>query len=271
VVAGSDPDAASTIAAVGALATRAMSVAEIGHGAALVLVATPDRVIDDVVVTAAPSLERDALVVHVAGSRGLDVFGPLQESRPDVRVGALHPLQTFPSPEAGLQRLRGSWAAVAGDSAVVALADELGLRPFAVAEADRTRYHAAAVVASNHVVALLGQLERLAEACGAPPEAFAALVEASVDNALTRGAASALTGPVERTTSARSPRISVRSIRANTTRTERSRERRRGSSVAATPRSIDCSTPREPPTTSRRSSVPALAPDHVDRRTAPPR
>jgi predicted short-subunit dehydrogenase-like oxidoreductase (DUF2520 family) len=197
-VAGRAPDAASTVAAADRLVTRATPVNEVGRGAALVLVATPDRAIEGAVLAAAPSLERDTLVVHIAGSRGLDVFTPLLGLRPDVRVGALHPLQTFPSPAAGVARLAGSWAAVAGDDAVVALAEELGLRSFTVPDHDRTRYHATAVVASNHVVALLGQVERLAKACGVPPEAFATLVEASVNNALTTGAAGALTGPVQR-------------------------------------------------------------------------
>ena len=52
----------------------------------------------------------------------------------------------------------------------------LGLRPFELADSDRGRYHAAAVVASNHLVALLGQVERLAATCAVPFEAFAPLV-----------------------------------------------------------------------------------------------
>ena len=100
--------------------------------------------------------------MHLAGSRGLDVFAPLLERRTGVRVGALHPLQTFPSTTVGLERLAGAWAAVAGDPAVADIARSLGLRPFELADADRGRYHAAAVVASNHLVALLGQVERLA-------------------------------------------------------------------------------------------------------------
>jgi predicted short-subunit dehydrogenase-like oxidoreductase (DUF2520 family) len=110
----------------------------------------------------------------------------------------MHPLQSFPSTSAGLDRLPGSWAAVAGDPEVVALAEELGLRPFAVPDSERTRYHAAAAVAANHVVALMGQVERLAASCGVPVEAFGPLVRASVDNALRLGSAAALTGPVER-------------------------------------------------------------------------
>jgi predicted short-subunit dehydrogenase-like oxidoreductase (DUF2520 family) len=197
-VAGRAPDSASTNAAVACLATTATLVSDVGQGAEVVLIATPDRAIEAAAVAAAPSLERGALVVHVAGSRGLEVFDQLLALRPDLRVGAMHPLQSFPSTSAGLDRLPGSWAAVAGDPEVVALAEELGLRPFAVPDSERTRYHAAAAVAANHVVALMGQVERLAASCGVPVEAFGPLVRASVDNALRLGSAAALTGPVER-------------------------------------------------------------------------
>jgi predicted short-subunit dehydrogenase-like oxidoreductase (DUF2520 family) len=197
-VAGRAPDAASTNTAVACLDSRAELVSEVGHGAELVIVATPDRAIESAAVAAASSLEPGALVVHLAGSRGLDVFDPLREKRPDVRVGALHPLQSFPSTTVGLQRLPGSWAAVAGDPDVIVLAEDLGLRPFALPDGERTRYHASAVVAANHLVALLGQVERLAASCGVPFEAFAPLIRASLDNAFQLGPASALTGPVER-------------------------------------------------------------------------
>jgi predicted short-subunit dehydrogenase-like oxidoreductase (DUF2520 family) len=197
-VAGRAPDAASTSAAVACLDSRAELVSEAGHGAHLVLVATPDRAIESASVAAAESLEPDALVVHLAGSRGLEVFEPLLEKRPDIRVGAMHPLQSFPSTTIGLQRLHGSWAAVAGDPAVWAVAEELGMQPFSLPDEERTRYHASAVVAANHLVALIGQVERLAASCGVPFAAFAPLVQASLDNAFRLGPAAALTGPVER-------------------------------------------------------------------------
>src|SRR4029079_2559291 len=57
---------------------------------------------------------------------------------------------------------------------------------------------AAAGVASNHLVALLGQVERLAAAAGVPFEAFAPPVRSSVANAFGVGPARALTGPVSR-------------------------------------------------------------------------
>jgi predicted short-subunit dehydrogenase-like oxidoreductase (DUF2520 family) len=197
-VAGRAPDAPSTTATAACLDAKAVLVSKAGRHARIVIVATPDAAIEATTLAVAPSLERNALVVHLAGSLGVGVFAPLQEIRPDVRVGALHPLQSLPSVSIGLERLPGSWAAIAGDPEVQELADALELRTFTLPEGERARYHATAVVASNHLVALLGQVERLAASAGVPFEAFAPLAEASLMNAFGLGARAALTGPVAR-------------------------------------------------------------------------
>jgi predicted short-subunit dehydrogenase-like oxidoreductase (DUF2520 family) len=67
-----------------------------------------------------------------------------------------------------------------------------------VADADRPLYHAAAVVASNHIVVLLAQVERLAGAAGVPMEAYLDLLRATVENVGEVGAVAALTGPAAR-------------------------------------------------------------------------
>jgi predicted short-subunit dehydrogenase-like oxidoreductase (DUF2520 family) len=197
-VAGRAPDATSTGSAAAILSTRPALVSEVARGAALVIIATPDRAIEQAAETAEPSIEPGALVIHLAGSCGLDVFNGLLARRTGVRVGALHPLQSFPSTTVGLERLAGSWAAIAGDAEVGDIAHLLGLRTFDVPDSERTRYHTAAVVASNHLVALLGQVERLAASCDVPFEAFGPLVLGSVQNAFQLGPDQALTGPVER-------------------------------------------------------------------------
>jgi predicted short-subunit dehydrogenase-like oxidoreductase (DUF2520 family) len=197
-VAGRSPEAASTRAAAERLAVPVRPTAVVGAGATLVVVATPDAAIDDAAARLAPSLEPGALVVHLSGARGVDALDAVRRLRPDCEVGALHPLQTLPSSDAGVARLPGSWAAVSGGPAVAALATELGLHPFRVDDADRAIYHAAAAVAANHLVALLGQVERLAAAAGVPFDAFVPLARASIDNAAWLGPAAALTGPVAR-------------------------------------------------------------------------
>jgi predicted short-subunit dehydrogenase-like oxidoreductase (DUF2520 family) len=197
-VAGRAPDAPSTQAAAACVGARTTLVSDAGRGATLVIVATPDRAISAAACAVGPSLEPGALVLHLAGSVGLDAFAALLELRPDVRVGALHPLQSFPSATMGVERVRSAWAAVAGDAQTEELARALGMRPFALPDAERPLYHAAAVVASNHLVALLGQVERLAASAGVPFEAFGPLVRSSVANAFGVGPARALTGPVSR-------------------------------------------------------------------------
>jgi predicted short-subunit dehydrogenase-like oxidoreductase (DUF2520 family) len=136
--------------------------------------------------------------VHLSGACPLEELDKLKAERPDVDVGGLHPLQSLPSVELGLERLPGSWCAVDGPPAVERLAISLGMRPFRVAPDQRARYHAAATIASNHLVALLGQAMRVAEAAGVPPEALLPLVRSSVDNVEALGARDALTGPVAR-------------------------------------------------------------------------
>ena len=78
------------------------------------------------------------------------------------------------------------------------MVEALGGRSFVVADDDRAGYHAAACIASNHLVALLGQVERVAAGSGVPLEAFLDLVAATVDNVRTLGPAAALTGPAAR-------------------------------------------------------------------------
>ena len=67
-----------------------------------------------------------------------------------------------------------------------------------MADADRAAYHAAAVIAANHLVALMGQVERVAATAGLPLDAFAGLIRAASEDALALGPGAALTGPAAR-------------------------------------------------------------------------
>jgi len=155
----------------------------------LVVIATPDAVVADVAAAIRPGR---AVVAHVAGSLGLDVLAPHD------RRAALHPLMSLPDPEIGAERLTGGWFAVAGDPLVADLATALGGRTFEIADDDRALYHAAAAVASNHLVALLGHAQRLGASVGVPADALLALALGSAENAVALGPAAALTGPAAR-------------------------------------------------------------------------
>lgn len=171
------------------------AVASAAAEAELVLICVSDGAVADVAAAIEPS--STCVVAHCAGSLGLDVLGP------HPRRAAIHPLVSLPTPEIGADRLRGAWFAIAGDPVaardlIASVVDALDGRSFEIADADRARYHAAACIAGNHVVALLGQVERVAASVGAPPEAYLDLVRGVVENVSALGAAAALTGPAAR-------------------------------------------------------------------------
>jgi predicted short-subunit dehydrogenase-like oxidoreductase (DUF2520 family) len=197
-VAGRVPDAPSVLRAAELLEAPARDVVVAGVDADLVLIATPDAAIAEAAAAIAPGLRSGALVVHLSGACTLDELHKLRVARPDVELGSLHPLQSLPSVDVGLARLPGSWCAVDGPPDVERLAISLGMRPFRVRDADRVAYHAAATVASNHLVALLGQATRIADAAGVPRAALLPLVRATLDNVEALGPGGALTGPVAR-------------------------------------------------------------------------
>ena len=55
----------------------------------------------------------------------------------------------------------------------------LGGRAVDVEDPDRATYHAAASIAANHLVALIGQVERVAASIGLPLDAFSGLMHAA--------------------------------------------------------------------------------------------
>jgi predicted short-subunit dehydrogenase-like oxidoreductase (DUF2520 family) len=142
-------------------------------------------------------------VVHLSGAAGLDVLDPVRAA--GARPLALHPLQTFPDVESALERIPGGAVGVTaedeeGGALGARLARDLGAWPFRLPEEARPLYHAAAVFASNYVVASVGQAERLfaVAGIGEAADALMPLVRATVDNVARLGSGAALTGPAVR-------------------------------------------------------------------------
>jgi predicted short-subunit dehydrogenase-like oxidoreductase (DUF2520 family) len=173
------------------LVSRQDDVADAASGVDALVLAVPDDVIAQVALDVRP--QPSTPVVHLAGSLGLDVLAP------HPRRAALHPLVALPDPDTGARRLRsGVTFAVAGDPLAAAMASAMGGACVEVPDDARAVYHAAACVAANHVVALLGQVERIAGAAGLPLEAFLPLARAAVEDAGRLGPRRALTGPAAR-------------------------------------------------------------------------
>lgn len=159
----------------------------------LVLITTPDAVVGEVAAVIRPRAQ--AVVAHASGSLGL---APLVGHD---RIAVVHPLVALPDALRGAARLlRGAWFGLAagGDPVGEQLVAALDGRSVVVADADWPRYHAAAAIAANHLVALLGQVERVAATIGAPLAAYLDLARGSLDDVAELGPAAALTGPVRR-------------------------------------------------------------------------
>lgn len=171
---------------------RGEDVRDAARDVDLLVIAVPDGAVAEVAAAVHP--DPHTVVAHLSGSLGL---GPLARH---ARRAVLHPLVALPDAERGAERLVGAWfgLAVEGDPLVEAVVDELHGRTVRVAEADWARYHAAAAIAANHLVALLGQVERVAATIGVPLDAYLDLARGSLDDVSALGPAAALTGPVRR-------------------------------------------------------------------------
>jgi predicted short-subunit dehydrogenase-like oxidoreductase (DUF2520 family) len=143
-------------------------------------------------------------VLHTSGVLPSSVLSPLSlRGHP---VGSLHPLVTAADPLSGTDLLEGAWFGAEGDEGAMALAGwivgALSGRCLAIDPAAKAVYHAAAVAASNHVVALLAAAERLMRAAGVAEaearDAVSRLAAGAVANVAREGPARALTGPVAR-------------------------------------------------------------------------
>lgn len=161
-------------------------------GVDAIVIATPDGAIGEVAAAIAPS--DDVVIAHMSGALGL---APLMAHS---RRAVLHPLVALPDGDRGADRLVGAWFGLSreGDPLVEQVVEELHGRIVRLAEGDWSRYHAAAVMASNHLVALMGQVERVASSMGVPLEAFLDLAGGALADVSELGPAAALTGPVRR-------------------------------------------------------------------------
>lgn len=161
----------------------------------------------DVVLLCVPDA---AIPAAAQRARGLSRFiGHVSGATPIATSGVdfgLHPLGTFVGDE-GPDALAGIGCAIGGatpEALEIAreLASSLGARPFAIADGGRAGYHAAASIASNFVVTLLGAAEDAAATAGLADDdaraLLAPLVRATVENWVAHGAEAALTGPIAR-------------------------------------------------------------------------
>ena len=206
VVSRNDEDARALAGRVGA-SVAGTTGAVLPASVRLVLICVPDDAIEDIA-TALGYCDHpwaDTVVAHTSGAKRAAALDPLAQE--GAATMSFHPVQTFAeetSPEAfeGIAvGLEGHDRALAAGEA---LADVLGARPLRLTPEEKARYHCAAALASNGLVALLAVVE---EVFGDVPEStdsasgaglVAPLVEHTWANLKAGCPEEVLTGPVMR-------------------------------------------------------------------------
>lgn len=169
------------------------------------LLATPDAALADAAAAlAAAGVPPGAVVFHCSGALSSEILAPLIAR--GARVASVHPLKSFADPTRAVEDFAGTCCGHEGDTAALArllpLFEAIGGRCFAIDPAQKSLYHAGAVLACNALTALMEAALRSMEAAGLPRDAawpaLAPLVAGTLANIGHTGPADALTGPVAR-------------------------------------------------------------------------
>ncbi|MDQ1637247.1 MAG: hypothetical protein QOF62_586 [Pyrinomonadaceae bacterium] len=173
----------------------------------LILITTPDDVIAGIAETFAKlgrSPRQRSIFLHTSGALSSAVLAPL--AKRGFHTGSLHPLVSVSDPRAGAEALRGAFYCVEGDSVAVRSAKgivrDLDGNAFTIKPESKALYHASAVMASPHVVALFDLASEMLMSCGLQAkeaqQVLTPLVQSTVNNLKQTSPEKALTGTFAR-------------------------------------------------------------------------
>ena len=169
----------------------------------LIIVAVPDDAIAEV--AGQIRLHSGQAIVHTSGAVGAEVLAEVVIEGGD--IGAFHPLVSFTSDvERSVAGIAGATFAIEGDDRLVELladlAEAIGGTTVRLLPGTKAAYHAAAVLASGGLVALLDAIVALGTVAGLDERdslaVYGRLAEQTLANARGVGIAASLTGPITR-------------------------------------------------------------------------
>lgn len=169
-----------------------------------IILSTPDGAIKKVWESFNKENVRGRIFCHLSGSLSSDVFSGIEE------LGgypiSIHPLFAFSSKESVYQQLNQVCFTLEGHPYAVAqwkdMLSALGNKALVISSEVKPKYHAAASILSNHVIAVLEAGYQLLEECGFSEEEArtftSVLVRDNMEHVIRDGCVKALTGPIER-------------------------------------------------------------------------
>lgn len=181
---------------------RAETAAEISTD--IVFITTQDSEIVAVAESLVGKLKPGTIVFHTSGSNPSSILDALKDT--GCKTGSIHPLVSISSPELGPERFRGAYFCVEGVDEAVTLGKQivadLGGNSFTIDTKFKTLYHASAVTACGHLVALFDAAVEMMTKVGLTDadakEILLPLVTSTVQNLGEQSTAAALTGTFAR-------------------------------------------------------------------------
>jgi D-glycero-beta-D-manno-heptose 1-phosphate adenylyltransferase len=171
-------------------------------GARVVFLAVPDGAIADTSSRIASRWKdacRGIVFFHLSGLHTSSLLGELAGH--GAEVGSLHPLQSILDKDLAQAAIKEAFFIFEGSpgaqAAAADLTSSLSSTLLSLAREDKVVYHAAAVIASNYLVAIASEASQLMESVGLGLRELMPLIRGTVANIGARGVG-ALTGPVQR-------------------------------------------------------------------------
>ena len=168
----------------------------------VIAITTQDRVIKDVAHEIAERAERldNKLFFHTSGAHPASLLAPLDQK--GARIGALHPLQTFPDIDSAINVLPATYIFIEGDESSIGtlstIGRSLGSEVVRIEGKDKVLYHLSAVFVCNLLCALLYAGKGIMGEIGIELKPFFPIIKATLNNIENKGPLMSLTGPIVR-------------------------------------------------------------------------
>ncbi|MCH5267922.1 MAG: DUF2520 domain-containing protein [Lachnospiraceae bacterium] len=167
-------------------------------------ITTPDSVISEVWGCIAAYPLTGKILCHFSGSLSSDIFSGIDKT--GASGCSIHPMYAFSNRFTSYENFHTAYLVAEGAASarkpLENLFRGLGHTVLEIRAADKVKYHAAAAMISNDMIALFQTVLDLLEECGFKEEDSICLlrpiIENNVSTMLEQGAMEALTGPVER-------------------------------------------------------------------------
>lgn len=171
----------------------------------LVFIATQDNEIKNAAKYLAENLINSPIIFHTSGSLSSEVLAVLQKK--NCKTASFHPLTSISDSILGSAKFADAYFCLEGDEEAVktgnTIVADFGGHAFSIETKYKPLYHASAVVACGHFVALFSTAIKMLSNCGLDEDSaqkiLLPLVKSTVDNLQTQTTHQALTGTFART------------------------------------------------------------------------